>query len=115
MADNLEDVFDNHIFRARFQGTVEGNDHPRPALAYFDSVKHYPRAASWGNGGAALKASPPGLEKQPRPALSRSRKGKKDPALRACLGKGPQALQILPRTRLFFEAGIVDFCLVFCA
>ena len=35
-------------------GTVEGNDHPGPALSYFDSVKHYPGAASRGNGGAAL-------------------------------------------------------------
>ena len=37
---------------------MEGNDHLGPALAYFDSVKHYPGAASRGNGGAALRTLP---------------------------------------------------------
>ena len=34
---------------------MEGNDHLGHVLVYFDSEKHYPGAASWGNGGAALK------------------------------------------------------------
>ena len=35
-------------------GTVEGNDHLGSALIYFDSVKHYPGAASRANGGTTL-------------------------------------------------------------
>ena len=38
-------------------GMVEGNDHPGPAPTYFDSVKYYPGAASWNNGGAALNSA----------------------------------------------------------
>ena len=35
---------------------MKGNDHPGPALVYFDSVKHYPRTASRANGGDALRS-----------------------------------------------------------